>query len=94
VTFDKGVNHLYLDSPSSFGGTIDDFSAPGDSVIAKGFAEAATMLTYTQTGADSCSWTLTDATHRAVIKFAGAPYAQSDFAISATANGATLIKFV
>jgi hypothetical protein len=92
VTFGPGVNHLYLDSPSSFGGTIDAFSTPGDSVIAKGFAEAATTLAYTQ-GTDSCSWTLTDSTHTAVINFAGAPYAQSDFSISPSANGATLIKF-
>jgi hypothetical protein len=93
VTFDKGVNHLYLDSPSSFSGTIGAFSAPGDSVIAKGFAEAATMLTYKQ-GADSCSWTLNDGAHTAVLNFAGAPYKQSDFAISSSANGATLIKFI
>jgi hypothetical protein len=97
VTFSGGVNHtdhLYLDSPSSFGGTVDGFATPGDSVIAKGFAEAATTLNYTQRGADSCSWTLTDSTHTAVFNFAGAPYAQSDFSISASANGNTLIKFV
>jgi hypothetical protein len=94
VTFSGGVNHLYLDSPSSFSGTIDDFSTSGDSVIAKGFAEAQTTLAYTQISADSCSWTLTDATHTATLNFAGAPYAQSDFAISASANGNALIKFV
>jgi hypothetical protein len=94
VTFGGGVNHLYLDSPSSSTGTIDDFSTAGDSVVAKGFAEAATTLTYTQTGTHSCSWTLTDSTHSAVLDFAGAPYAQSDFAISPSANGNTLIKFV
>ncbi len=51
------------------------------------------MLTYTQTGADSCSWTLTDATHTAVLNFAGEPYAKSDFSISPSANGNTLIIF-
>ncbi len=94
VTFQSGVNHLFLDSPSSFYGTIDDFSTPGDSVIAKTFAEAATMLTYTQTGANSCSWTLTDATHTAVLHFAGEPYTKSEFSISPSVNGNTLIKFV
>ncbi len=89
VTFGKGVNHLGLDSPSSFYGTIDDFATPGDSVKAKGFAEAATLLTYTQTGADSCSWTLSDGAHTAVLNFAGAPYAKSDFSISPSANGNT-----
>ena len=52
VTFGSGVNHLHLDSPSSFLGTIEDFLTPGDSVSAKTFAEAATLLTYTQTGAE------------------------------------------
>jgi hypothetical protein len=93
ATFSGGVNHLYLDSPSAFNATIDDFSRAGDSGIAKTFAEAQTMLTYTQTGADSCSWTLTQGAQTAVLSFAGAPYAQSDFAISAAANGAVLIKF-
>jgi hypothetical protein len=95
VTFKSGAgpNHLYLDSPSAFNGTIGTFSKPGDSVVAKGFTEAATTLAYSQ-GTDSCSWTLTDSTHTAVINFAGAPYAQSDFAISASVNGNTLIKFV
>ena len=93
VTF-EGVDHLYLDSPSSFNGTIDDFFTKGNSVNAKGFAEAATLLTYTQTGADSCSWTLTDPTHTAVLNFTGAAYTQSDFSISPSANGNTLIKFV
>jgi hypothetical protein len=94
VNFAYGVNHLYLDSPSSFAGTIDAFFTSGDSVIAKGFAEAATLLTYNQTSADSCSWTLTDATHTATLNFAGEPYAKSDFSITASANGNTLIKFV
>jgi Hyphally regulated cell wall protein N-terminal len=94
VTFGSGVNHLDLGSPSSFSAMIDDFFTAGDSVLAKTFAEAATLLTYTQTGADSCSWTLTDSMHTAVLDFAGAPYAQSDFSISPSANGATLIKFV
>jgi hypothetical protein len=88
------ADHLSLDSPSAFSGTIEDFFTAGDSVIAKTFAEAQTTLAYTQTGADSCSWTLTDATHSVVLDFAGEPYAQGDFSISASANGAgTVIKF-
>ena len=94
VTFGSGVNHLHLDSPSSFLGTIEDFLTPGDSVSAKTFAEAATLLTYTQTGAEFCSWTLSDGVHTAVLNFAGAAYAQTDFSISASANGNTVIKFV
>jgi hypothetical protein len=88
------ADHLILDSPSSFEGTIEDFTTAGDSVTAKGFAEAQTMLTYTQTGADSCSWTLTQGAQTAVLNFAGATYAQSDFSISPSANGAVLIKHV
>jgi hypothetical protein len=35
------------------------------------------------------------ATHSAVLNFTGEPYAQSDFSISSSANGAgTVIKFV
>ena len=59
VTF-IGVDKLILGQPSSFDGTIDDFSTKGDTVALKGFAESATSLLYTQTGADSCSLTLTD----------------------------------
>ena len=81
VTFASGVDQLILDQPSSFNGTIDDFFTAGDAVIAKAFAEAATLLTYTQTGADSCSWTLTDGANTAVLNFAGEPYAKSDFSI-------------
>jgi hypothetical protein len=88
------ADHLILGSPSSFAGTIDDFATAGDSVTAKGFAEAQTMLTYTQIGADSCSWTLTQGAQTAVLNFAGAAYAQSDFSISSSANGAVLIKHV
>jgi hypothetical protein len=88
------VDHLSLDTPSAFNGTIKDFFTAGDSVIAKTFAEAQTTLTYTQTGLDSCSWTLTDSTHTAVLNFAGEPYAESDFSISASSNGNVLIKFV
>jgi predicted outer membrane repeat protein len=55
VTFGEDVNHLYLNSPSWFAGTIEDFTTVGDSVTAKTFAEAQTLLTYTQTDADSCS---------------------------------------
>jgi hypothetical protein len=64
-------------------------------VVAKGFAEAQTLLSYSQTGADSCSWKLTDGTQTAVLNFAGEPYAQSDFKIVSANNGAGLaIKFV
>ena len=94
VTFAGGVDEPILDQASSLYGTIDDFSTTGDSVTAKTFAEAQTLLTYTQTGADSCSWTLTESTHSAVLNFAGEPYAKSDFSISPSANGNTLIKFV
>jgi hypothetical protein len=97
VIFGEGVNqvnHLSLDSPSSFAGAIEDFTTTGDSVTAKTFAEAITTLTYAQTGADSCSWTLTQGAQTAVLNFAGAAYAQSDFSISPSANGAVLIKHV
>ena len=36
---------------------------------------------YTQTGADSASWTLTDGANTAVLNFAGEPYVRSDFSI-------------
>jgi hypothetical protein len=91
----NSAGKLILGQPSSFDGTIDDFFTKGDSVVAEGFAEAATLLTYTQTGADSCSWTLTDGSHMAVLNFAGEPYAQSDFKITSSQGGAGLaIKFV
>ena len=47
---------LILGQPSSFDGKIDDFFTKGDTVLAKGFDESATSFLYTQTGADSCSW--------------------------------------
>ena len=95
VTFGGGVNGLILGSPSSFYGTIDDFFTKGDAVIAKGFAEATTLLSYTQTSADSCSLALTDGANTAVLNFAGEPYAQSDFAIKSANGGAgTAINFV
>ena len=94
VTFGDGVDKLVLDSPSLFYGTIDDFFHAGDSVLAKGFDESATTFLYTQTGANSCSWTLTDATHTAVLNFAGEPYSQSDFSIiAAKGTGELVIKF-
>ena len=95
VTFGGGVDKLVLDTPSSFYGTIDDFFHAGDAVLARGFDESATTFLYTQTGANSCSWTLTDATHTAVLNFAGEPYAQSDFSIvAAKGTGYSVIKFV
>ena len=95
MTFASGVDKLILGEASSFNGTIDGFFTKGDAVIANGFAEAATLLTYTQTGADSCSWTLSDGASTAVLNFAGGPYAQSDFSITSANGGAGLaIKFV
>ena len=96
VTFESGLpDKLVLDQAASFVGTIDDFFTRGDSVVAKTFAEAFTLLTYAQTGADSCSWTLTDGAKRAVLNFAGEPYTKSDFAIVSANDGAGLaIKFV
>ena len=94
VTF-NGVDKLILGQPSSFDGVIDDFTTAGDTVVLKGFAESATSLLYAQTGADSCSLTLTDATHSAVIHFAGAAYTQSDFSLAPWFGGAgSAIKFV
>jgi Hyphally regulated cell wall protein N-terminal len=94
VTFTR-VDKLLLDQASSFNGTIDDFFTKGDSVVARTFAEAQTLLSYTQTGADSCSWTLTDGTQTAVLNFAGEPYTQSDFSIASANGGKGLeIKFV
>ena len=96
MTFGGGAaDRLILDQASSFNGTIDDFFTKGDSVVAKTFAEAATLLTYTQTGADSCSWTLIDGANTAVLHFAGEPYTKSDFSIVSANGGAGLaIKFV
>ncbi len=96
VAFGAGApEQLILDHASLFAGTIDDFFATGDMAIAKDFAEAATTLLYTQTGADSCSWTLTDGANTAVLNFAGEPYMKSDFSV-VPANGGTglAIKFV
>ena len=91
----SGVDQLSLDQASSFNATIDDFSTKGDTVLARNFAEAATTFLYTQTGADSCSWTLTDGSHTAVLNFAGGPYTQSDFSFAPTNTGAgSVIKFV
>ena len=93
VTF-AGGDQLILDQASSYDGTIDDFFK-GDGVVARGFAEAATLLSYTQTGPDSCSWTLTAGAKTAVLNFAGEPYAKSDFSIVSAQSGAGLaIKFV
>ena len=90
MTFASGVDQLILDQVSSFNGTIGGFFTAGDAVIANTFAEAATLLSYTQTGADSCSWTLTDGANTAVLNFAGEPYAQSDFSITSANGGAGL----
>jgi hypothetical protein len=93
VTF-QGVDKLILGQPSSFDGTIDGFSTKGDIVVVKGFGEATTLL-YAPTGADSCSLTLSDTTHTAVLNFTGAPYTKSDFALLPWYGGAgSAIKFV
>jgi hypothetical protein len=90
-----GADKLILGQPSSFDGTIDDFFTANDTVVLKGFAESATSLLYTQTGADSCSLTLSDGAHSAVLNFAGAPYAQSDFSLVPWYGGAGwAIRFV
>jgi hypothetical protein len=94
VTFDSTPDKLILGQPSSFDGTIDDFTK-GDTVVAKGFAAAQTMLTYAPTGADSCSLTLTDGANKAVLNFAGEPYTRSDFALLPWYGGAgSAIRFV
>jgi hypothetical protein len=80
VTFDATRDKLILGQPSSFDGAIDDFFTKGNSVLAKGFGEATTVL-YTQMGADSCSLTLTDGADKSVLNFAGEAYVQSDFKI-------------
>ncbi len=97
VTFWAGApdKKLILDQPSTFQGTIDDFFTKGDTVDAKGFAYSATTFRYTQTGAESCSWTLTDGANTAVLNFAGEPYRKSDFSIvSANGGAGSAIKFV
>jgi hypothetical protein len=94
VTF-HNVDKLILGQPTSFDGTIDDFFAAGDTVVVKGFAEATTLLAYTQTGVDSCSLTLTDGANKAVLNFAGEPYTQGDFSLVPWNGGAgSAIKFV
>jgi hypothetical protein len=92
VTF-QGVDKLVLGQPSSFDATIDDFFHQGDTVVAKGFG-GETTLSYSQ-GANSCSLTLSDTTHTAVLNFAGEPYTKSDFSLTPWYGGAgTAIKFV
>jgi hypothetical protein len=96
VTYGAGARDLLeLDAGASFHGTIENFFAASDEVDLTNFAFSATTALYTQTGAESASWTLTDGSNRAVINFAGEPYAKSDFSIVAAngGNGAE-IKFV
>jgi hypothetical protein len=84
-----------VDKASSFDAASDHFFTKDVSVVAKTFAEDQTLLTYTQTGADSCSLTLTDGTQTAVLNFAGEPYTQSDFSIASENGGkGPAIKFV
>ncbi len=97
VTFGAGLtpDRLILDQPSSFNGTIDDFFTKGDLVGASTFAFSHTTFHYTQTGAESCSWTLTDGAKTAVLNFAGGFYRKSDFSIvSANGGAGSAIKFV
>jgi hypothetical protein len=50
---------------------------------------------YTQTSTDSCTWTLTDGAHTAVLTFTGEPYVKSDFSIVSANHGAgSAIEFV
>ena len=59
------------------------------------YAHSASTFLYTQTGADSASWTVTDGAKKAVINFAGEPYTQSDFSIvSANSGKGSEIQFV
>ncbi len=51
-------------------------------MLAKGFDGSASTFLYTQTGADSCLWRLTDGKYTAVLNFAGESYTQSDFSIA------------
>ena len=89
VAFGAGASDtLILDQPSAFQGTIDNFFAEGDLVDASRFAFNDTTFLYTQTGADSCSWTLTDGANTAVLNFAGEPYTKSDFSIGSANGGA------
>jgi hypothetical protein len=96
VTFGGGAPDLLtLNDGSSFDGTIEDFFGDGDGVDLTNFAYATTTFQYTQTGADSASWTLTDGANTAVLNFAGEPYVRSDFSIvSANGGAGSAIKFV
>ena len=96
VTYGGGAADLLdLDAGSSFHGTIESFFTAGDAVDLTKFAFNATTTLYTQTGADSASWTLTDGANQAVINFAGEAYTKSDFSIiSANGGKGTEIKFV
>jgi hypothetical protein len=86
---------LNLKLAQSFDGTIEDFYTVGDGVDLTNFGHSASTFLYTQTGADSASWTVTDGSKKAVINFAGEPYAQSDFSIvSANGGAGSEIKFV
>ena len=96
VTYGGGAADLLdLDAGASFHGTIETFFTAGDAVDLTNFAFNATTTLYTQTGADSASWTLTDGANQAVINFAGEAYTKSDFSIiSANSGKGTEIKFV
>jgi hypothetical protein len=91
----SAVGTLKLESASSFHGAIETFFSAGDTVDATTFAKSATTFLYTQTGTDSCTWTLTDGAHKAVLNFSGDPYVRSDFSIVSANHGAgSAIEFV
>src|SRR5208282_4019112 len=96
VTYGGGAADLLnLKAGQSFDATIEDFFTVGDAVDLTNFGHSASTFLYTQTGADSASWTVTDGSKKAVINFAGEPYTKSDFSIvSANGGAGSEIKFV
>ena len=96
VTYGGGAADLLnLKLAQSFDATIEDFFTVGDAVDLTTFGHSASTFLYTQTGADSASWTVKDGSKKAVINFAGEPYTQSDFQIvSANGGAGSEIKFI
>jgi hypothetical protein len=88
VTYGGGAADLLnLSLAQSFDATIEDFFTVGDAVDLTNFGHSASTFLYTQTGADSASWTVTDGSKKAVINFAGEPYTESDFSIVSANKG-------
>jgi len=95
VTYGGGAADLLnLKAGQSFDATIEDFFTVGDAVDLTNFGHSASTFLYTQTGADSASWTVTDGSKKAVINLAGEPYTKSDFSIVSANGGGSEIKFV